>query len=121
MSGSQLLAVLEHFSGKKRVDLALDLAKYLRPDLSSRQFFSIITPDMDMQEFGYVYPPFSVKLEGPLKFSDYMSHANKMPTGMNRAYQATTLARHLEKLSKSQKEELAPLLGVTVDVVDVYL
>jgi hypothetical protein len=122
ISGKQLLSILGHFSGKKRVDLSIELSKYLRPDLSSAQFFQIITPDMDMQEFGYVFPPFSIKMGEPLKFIDYIEHINKVAKGgMNRTYQATVLAGNLEHINGNQKAQIADLLGVEVSMVDGYL
>jgi hypothetical protein len=77
---------------------------------------------MDMQEFGYVFPPFSIKMGEPLKFIDYIEHINKVAKGgMNRTYQATVLAGNLEHINGNQKAQIADLLGVEVSMVDGYL
>ena len=109
LSGDQVSELLKNFSNKQRVDVALELAQFVDYDLTSTQFFKIITPKMGFDEFGFVAPHYKLRLKEKLKYEDYFEHLKNLSDNStsykNKMYQAHVLAESLEPTAVSQFDQ----------------
>jgi hypothetical protein len=113
---AEVIDIANYFSGKKKMDIMFALTEYMRPTLTSEQYFEMIDPGMDMSYYGRLSLNLSQKLRKKLQFADYINHIKQiMQISDNEHRKLNRSLLHLiylEEVTEEQKLQIAKTLNV---------
>jgi hypothetical protein len=112
----QATQIMSHFSGEEKADLGIKLSEYMRPTMTSKQFFELLEPDIELNNYVALYQSLSTKLKMKLQFEDFMLHMKQVgqisDSDHRKLFRAQILLRHLEEVTEEQKLQIAKTLNV---------